>query len=154
MRVVYIAHRLSAPTAEDMAVNRMRAAEWCAWVSTTFHVATVADWIILSRYLPETSEYRAWGLKCDKALVERCDELWMVGPGVSSGMSIEAQHARQHLLPVYDLTGLPRERAVVERALAEQGWCLGCGCDILSCRTFQTSQRKCCPDCSHGRALC
>ena len=121
-----------------MALNRDRAADWCAWIATTFHVATVADWIVLSSKLVETPENRAFGLECDKALIERCDELWMVGPRVSSGMTIEAQHARLYGLPVYDLTGMEMNFTAAARALETQGRRLGCGTD-------------CDADCTHGR---
>lgn len=153
MRVIYLAHPLGAPTREGIEANRRSAATWAAWVSVRFLVAVTADWIWLTGELSETPDNRAWGLECDKALVERCDELWMVGPSVSAGMLIEAEHARLEGKPVYDLTGIDRLFGLIEAALTEQGRCPACGCDAASCRGFQLSQRKCCPDCpsNHGR---
>jgi len=151
MKVVYLAHPLGAPTREGIEANRRSAATWAAWVSVRFFVAVTADWIWLTGELQETEENRAWGLECDKSHIERCDEVWMVGPSVSSGMSIEAEHARLSRLWVYDLTGLQRHYGSVLLALTEQGRCTGCGCDTGSCVRFVLTQRKCCPDCSHGR---
>src|SRR6187399_1691631 len=122
MRVIYLAHPLTALSIPAEAANRQSAANWGAWISVTFCVAVTADWIWFSRELSET-----WALECDKALVERCDELWMVGARVSNGMAVEAQHARLHEKPVYDLTGLPRHQGLIEDALAEQGRCPACG---------------------------
>src|SRR5690606_9619237 len=140
-----------------MRQNRLKASTWCAWIASTFRVATVADWIILSSHLPETPENREFGLECDKALIERCDELWMVGPQVSGGMQIEAGHAHDKFRPVYDLVGLSMDRLLVEAALAEQGRCMACGASRVVCgrraaglRSHGTRLSQCCPDCTHG----
>lgn len=150
MKVVYVAHQLSAPTAEGMRQNRLKASLWCAWIATTFRVATVADWIILSSHLPETPENRAFVLECDKALIERCGLVWMVGPSVSGGMTIESQHGREHDVPAYDLTGLPMDKDIIEAALAEQGCCPKCLLSEERCRSWRFVQSKCCPFCVHG----
>jgi hypothetical protein len=47
---------------------------------------------------------RDLGLACDFALIERCDELWLVGGRVSPGMALEAEHARKHGVTVADFT--------------------------------------------------
>lgn len=76
--------------------------------------------------LEETTENREWGLSCDKAHIERCDEVWLVGPRVSPGMALERQHAVSCGIPTYDLTGLAfgdkETEHWVRLALAEQGW--------------------------------
>jgi hypothetical protein len=134
MKRIYLCHPLSAPTREGIEQNRRAAARWAAWISTTFRVAVSADWITLTGELEETPENREWGLACDKAHIEGCDELWAVGPRFSSGMTLERQHAVSCGLPTYDLTGLvfPLDASTSEsraylvrrisRALAEQGW--------------------------------
>ena len=131
MKRIYLAHQLSAPTREGIEAHRRSAAKWAAWISTTFKVAVSADWVWLSGELEETPENREWGLACDKAHIERCQELWMVGQRVSSGMTLERQHAVSCGLATYDLTGLvfPPSSALmhpflerrINRALAEQG---------------------------------
>jgi hypothetical protein len=102
MRSIYVAHPLGAGT--DREQNRANAARWCGWIAKTFRVATVADWIVLSGVWDESPENRALGLEIDKALIERCDELWMVGGRVSEGMAIEAAHARGQTTIVRDFT--------------------------------------------------
>lgn len=105
MKVVYVAHPLSGP---DQEANRERAARWCAWVALQ-GCAPVADWIILTGQWSETEENRARGLAIDVTLVKRCDEVWLVGGRVSSGMAIEADAAREAGILVVDKTSLGPE---------------------------------------------
>lgn len=122
MKRIYLAHQLSAPTREGIEANRRSAAKWAAWISTTFKVAVSADWITLTGELEETPENREWGLLCDLAHIERCDEIWTVGSCMSAGMTLEAQHAGAVGVPWYDLTGLPMHEQLLRDALAEDGW--------------------------------
>ncbi len=107
-KVVYIAAPLNAPTREGIEENRRTAARWVAWAARQ-GVAPSATWITLSGEWEETAENRALGLEIDKALVERCDEVWLVGGRVSAGMAIEAAHARALGIQVIDMTSLGRE---------------------------------------------
>ena len=118
MKVVYIAHALAAPTQQEMGLNRRRAARWCAWAARQ-GFAPVATWIVLSQELSETQENRELGLTVDCATVERCDEIWLVGGRVSSGMKRESDHAATHGVFVRDLTFLGEEPP--EQTLAELG---------------------------------
>jgi hypothetical protein len=97
-RIVYIAHPLNAPTPEGMEQNRRNAARWAAWAALTQNVSPVCDWVVLSSVLSE--EHRELGLQCDLALIARVDEVWLVGGRVSSGMKIEADHAKLLGIPV------------------------------------------------------
>lgn len=109
MKVVYIAAPLSAPTAEEMADNRARAARWAAWA---FYqgVSPVCSWIVLTGEIPDDNvELRKRGLEVDCAHVERCDALWLVAGRVSTGMGVEADHARKFGVAVHDLTHLGAE---------------------------------------------
>jgi len=97
--LVYIAHPLGrGPDREE---NRKRASRWVAWAAEQ-GVAPVAPWITLSGEWSE--DRREEGLEIDLAVVERCDELWAVGPRISPGMSLEVAHARFRHIPVRDLT--------------------------------------------------
>jgi hypothetical protein len=123
MKAVYIAHPLSAPTREGIEANRQNAARWVGWLAREFHIAPVADWIVLTGQWEETAENRALGLSIDCELVARCDEMWMVGGRVSDGMLIEAKHAKV----VRDLTRFGYEAPVVSdtyvrAAVAEIVW--------------------------------
>lgn len=123
--VVYLAAPLTAETREGIEQNRKNAARWAAFLVEHFNVAVECTWIVLTGELEETEENRKRGLECDLALVERCDELWMVGGRVSSGMRLESDHARKRGLRVVDLTALgvvpPFDAEIVRLALAEQG---------------------------------
>ena len=105
MKVVYLAHPLGA--GPDRKANRANAARWVAWATLVHRVAVVADWITLSGELSE--EHRELGLRCDLALIDRCDEIWLVGGRVSPGMQIELDHARTGDLVVVDLTHMGYE---------------------------------------------
>jgi hypothetical protein len=105
LRVVYLAHALSAPTREGIEANRARGARWAAWILKTYRVAVIADWIWCTGELEETQENRTLGLAMDVELVSRADEVWLVGERISEGMRIEATHAVRVGKPVYDLTG-------------------------------------------------
>jgi hypothetical protein len=118
MRICYIAHVLAAETRAEMDENRARAARWCAWAARR-GVAPVATWIVLSGELSETQENRELGLKLDCATVERCDEIWLVGGRVSSGMRRESEHAAAYGVIVRDLTNLGEEPP--DKTLAELG---------------------------------
>lgn len=111
MVVVYVAHPLGR--GEDREANRRAAAEWCGWISETFHVAISADWIVLSGVWDESK--REIGLATDMEMVSRADEVWQVGPRVSPGMEAEAELARSLGKPVLDFTGLTRDEILMRR---------------------------------------
>jgi hypothetical protein len=107
MRVVYIAHPLSAPTEEGRQANRKRAGVLTALIASFHKVAPVCSWIVLSEHWSE-AEGRELGLKIDCALIERCDEIWLCGPvkTLSAGMQIEHDHAVAHGVSVVDKRGV------------------------------------------------
>ena len=105
MRVVYIAHPLGH--GDDREQNRLRAARWVAWAADQGWVAPVADWIILSGVWDESK--RGLGLMIDIALIQRCDELWLVGGRISPGMEIEADAARRAGKKIRNMTSLGKE---------------------------------------------
>lgn len=110
-----MAHPLGA--GPDRERNRKNAARWVAWLASTFGVAVIADWIVLSGEWAETPENRDKGLAFDLALVERADEVWLVGGRVSPGMAMEASHASKLGKTVVDMTHLGYEAPT---ALAEE----------------------------------
>lgn len=114
MIVVYVAHPLGR--GPDREANRLAASRWCALVAEC-GFAPIADWIILSGQWGE--ERRKEGLAIDMALIERCDELWMLGPRISPGMRVEATHALEDGdIKVYDLTGTLEETVKTFSALS------------------------------------
>jgi hypothetical protein len=120
MKAVYVAHCLgSGPDRED---NRKSAARWCAWLATHFDIAPVADWIILSGEWAETPELREKGLSIDVAIIERVDEVWMVGPRLSPGMMIEARYAVDAGKPVRNLVGQEKDPAAIGAIIESSRW--------------------------------
>ena len=102
MKIVYLAH----PVAGDVESNLERAKRWMKWVETHHpSFAVIADWIIECQIWDDSNpEHRAAGFRRNLAIIERCDELWLVGPRVSSGMAKERDHALRFGLRVRDLT--------------------------------------------------
>ena len=94
--------------------NRANAARWVAWAAAQ-HVAPIATWITLTGEW--TEEHRKLGLAIDLVLIERCDEVWLCGLRISSGMSIEAERARELGKPIINLTGLRMADAPTRRKL-------------------------------------
>lgn len=113
MKVVYIAHPLGA--GPDREQNLANAARWVAWAALQ-GVAPIADWIILASQFEETPENRELGLEIDVELVERADEIWLVGGRVSEGMAIERARASRVGVRVVDLTHIGYEPPALLRA--------------------------------------
>lgn len=109
MRVVYLAHALSAPTREGIEANRARGARWGAWVAQTYRCAVIADWLWMTGQLEETPDNRALGLSCDFEFVRRADEVWLVGARISEGMALEAAEGFRHMKPVFDYTCMTQD---------------------------------------------
>lgn len=99
MRLIYVAHSYGGLT-----VNLDRAEEWLTFLFREFAPDRMflAPWIHCCRALSE--EHRATGMQFDLLTIARMDELWMVGPHVSSGMKAEADEARRLGKAVINLT--------------------------------------------------
>jgi hypothetical protein len=104
MRNVYMSHPVSAPTREGVLQNLENAKDWVVRLVKDLGVAVTADWITLASRWDET--VREFALSIDRAQVERCDAVVMVGGRISEGMQIEANHARLFGIPVHDWTYL------------------------------------------------
>ena len=107
MKVVYIAHPLRGATQAQTDANRARASELTALISITENVAPVCSWIVLSAHWTE-EEGRELGLKIDCKLIERCDEIWLIGPDkpLTEGIQIEHDHAVKCGVLVVDKRGV------------------------------------------------
>jgi hypothetical protein len=99
----YIAHPLHAPTREGIEQNRRNASKWAAWAAR-HGVAPMAMWIVLSGEWAETPENRELGLRIDEHQVDLCDEIWLCGGRISSGMEREIARARKRGVRVVDFT--------------------------------------------------
>lgn len=104
MSTIYLAHPYFANTREEMLLNRKNAAKWGIWIASTFGVAVSADWLWWTEILEETSENRELGLRCDDQSIAACNEFWMAGGRISSGMQRGQIVAYHHGLLVRNLT--------------------------------------------------
>jgi hypothetical protein len=106
--IVWMAHPLSAPTPEGIALNLMHAKLWLAWLYRTFPgVDFAAAWIPCCEAMNDADPAeRERGLQFDCEMVRRLDGYWMVGGRVSSGMERERAAAMAAGKPVVDLTFL------------------------------------------------
>ncbi len=104
MKVVYMAH----PVSGDVKGNIERAKRWVRYIEERFpEIAVVASWITECEIWDDDDpEQRAAGFRRDLAILSRCDELWLTGSHVSTGMGIERSHAIEQGLRIRDLTPL------------------------------------------------
>lgn len=109
--IAWMAHPLSAPTPEGVVANLARAKRWLAWLYRSFiGVDFAAAWIPCCESMNDADPAeRARGLRFDCEMVRRCDEFWMVGGRISSGMQQEAHAATVSGKHIVDLTDLGDE---------------------------------------------
>lgn len=103
MNLVYIA----SPLAGDTAANVRRAIEYCR-IASAKGVVPLAPHTIFTRFLNDAiPDERRLGMRMGIALLERCDELWVFGAKISTGMKSEITVAHKHGIPVryFDPTG-------------------------------------------------
>lgn len=114
MRVAYLAHPVGALTQSDVDRNIFRAMRWYRWACNTFpDRAFVANWIVDVEVFYGTDAgpnyatniERIRGLRRDDAVIKRCDEVWLVGGEISSGMA----RAKARAKCLYDFTRLGPE---------------------------------------------
>ena len=96
MRLVYI----SSPLRGDMEKNKEKAKDYCAYAASC-GVIPLAPHTIFTQYLNDAvPEQREQGLRMGHELLERCDELWVMGDTISRGMKDEIGLATFLQLPI------------------------------------------------------
>jgi len=92
--VVYLAHPLSGDWEANIADARL-------WVRAALEAgyAPVAPYLMDYDVLHEPED-RDLGLAHDLAILPRCDELWLCGPRISTGMAMERDEASKHGLRI------------------------------------------------------
>lgn len=95
LKVVYIAHPLRGAWVE----NIKRAKEYVA-AAIDAGLVPLAPYLMFEGILDEdVPGDREQGLELDKAVISRCDELWLCGEVMSAGMKLEAEHAISRGIP-------------------------------------------------------
>lgn len=96
MRLVYI----SSPLRGDMEKNKEKAKDYCAYAASC-GVIPLAPHTIFTQYLNDAvPEQREQGLRMGHELLERCDELWVMGDTISQGMKDEIGLATFLQIPI------------------------------------------------------
>lgn len=97
MKMVYLA----SPLRGDYDRNIKNAVEYSRLVSEC-GLLPLAPHIIFSQWCNDAiPEQREQGLKLGLALLEKCDEMWVMGKEVSQGMQGEIDFAREHGIRTY-----------------------------------------------------
>jgi hypothetical protein len=95
-RVVYIAHKLRGKDRAEFTENVADAARYCA-IAARAGIAPIAPYVCLDlgdAFHDDNPHDRNLGLAIDLLALDRCDEIWLCGPVLSRGMSIELDHAK------------------------------------------------------------
>lgn len=104
MKLIYLAAPFSPQGAETEASNLYRAKNIYETLSEQHKdCCFLAHWILNCEIFKDTPENRVLGMRRNFAVIERCDELWLCGPRVSSGMVQEMNYAKRNGKPVINL---------------------------------------------------
>lgn len=99
MKLVYIA----SPFAGDMEQNIEAARSYCL-EAIERGVTPVAPHLIYTQFLDDGDPaQRNTGMRAGLELLSRCDELWVCGPEISTGMQREIQFAKGLGIPIRQL---------------------------------------------------
>ena len=100
MKMVYIA----SPLRGDYNTNIKKAVEYCRLAGEQ-GVLPLAPHIIFSQWCNDTiPEQREQGLQFGLALLEKADELWVMGTEFTQGMQGEVAFALEHKIPMFLVT--------------------------------------------------
>lgn len=100
LKMVYIA----SPLHRDYNTNIKKAVEYCRLAGER-GVLPLAPHIIFSQWCNDTvPQQREQGLQLGLALLEKADELWIMGEKISEGMRGEISFATEQGIPAYHIT--------------------------------------------------
>ena len=99
IKMVYIC----SPLRVDYGQNIRNAVRYCE-IAAGLGVLPLAPHTIFTQYLNDTiPEQRRRGLDLGLALLEKCDELWVMGQQISKGMRGEIVQAQSRGMPTYQI---------------------------------------------------
>lgn len=99
MKLVYI----SSPLHGDYNKNIKQAAEYCEKACSLGVIAFAPHLYFTQFYNDIIPEQREKGLEMGLAMLEKCEELWVMGTHISQGMSGELARAKSLGIPIYDV---------------------------------------------------
>ncbi len=97
MKLIYIA----SPLRGDYEKNIRNAAAYCEKACAAGVLAFAPHLYFTQFYNDTIPEQREKGLEMGLAMLEKCEELWVMGTRISEGMRGEIAHARELGVPVY-----------------------------------------------------
>lgn len=96
MKLIYVA----SPLAGNADKNIQKALRYCSFVASCGEVP-LAPHTIFTRFLDDTDkEQRRCGIKMGFALLAKCEELWVFGSIISTGMKSEITIAKAKNIPI------------------------------------------------------
>lgn len=98
--IVYICAPYAAPTKIGRARNELNAADYCYRVAREGHTPIATHLLFPAFLSDEVPEERKLALGMGKDLLRRCDEVWVFGDRISSGMEGEILMAQSLNIPV------------------------------------------------------
>jgi hypothetical protein len=98
--LVYIAHPVSGLTRAELTES---VSAWLAQLIGDYpEHAFCVSWLPYVLALDDGNQtHRERGMRDDLECLSRCDEIWLLGPRISSGMLDEAHFAVLHDMPVW-----------------------------------------------------
>lgn len=99
--MIYICSRLSAPTTEEMEQNMKLAGMYCDIASSRTKKRAFAPHSFLPMYVDDhIPAERAAALEFGRQMLALCEEVWVVGATISSGMKGEIELATELNIPI------------------------------------------------------
>ena len=99
--MIYICSRLSAPTVEEMEQNMNLAKRYCELASVRTGKRSFAPHSFLPMYVDDRiPAERAAALEFGRQMLALCEEVWVVGAKISSGMKGEIELATELNIPI------------------------------------------------------
>jgi hypothetical protein len=99
-KLAYMSH----PVAGDAMNNIARACCILRTLIMTYPTyVVIAPWIVECEIFDEP-DAAVTGMQRNRSILQRCDELWLVGPRISSGMRQEQSWAQEYGLVIRDFT--------------------------------------------------
>ena len=102
-----------SPYAGDVEANTRRARRYCRFAVTRGFIP-MAPHLLFPQFLNDDDPHeRELGLSCGNAQMIKCDEIWVFGRTISSGMAAEIEQARRKNLRLRYFTETCEEVAVI-----------------------------------------
>ena len=99
MKLVY----LCSPLRGNYEENMKRVTEYCKTASE-LGVITFAPHLYFTQFYRDTiPEEREKGLQLGLAMLDKCEELWVMGNRITQGMASEIAYAKEHHIPIFEI---------------------------------------------------